>query len=131
MVAKPPQVATHAREEALTEWPFTARSLSARMSDPDHGKGPVFRTLREIAALPESERHDAFVDRLDLLDQDEVQKVGVAKSGREYSMTSNTVRLSILEVGKAWLVDAQQAGKPAGKLAALRLFDTAPKKAAG
>jgi hypothetical protein len=101
------------------------------MSDPNHGKGPVFRTLREIAALPESERHDAFVDRLDLLDQDEINKVGVAKSGREYSMTSNTVRLSILEVGKEWLCDAAANGKPTGKLAALRLFDTTKKQKAG
>jgi hypothetical protein len=99
------------------------------MSDPNHGKGPVFRTLREIAALPESERHDAFVDRLDLLDTDEVNKIGTSKSGREYSMTSNTVRLSILEVGKEWLCDAAAQGKPTGKLAALRLFDTNKQKA--
>ncbi len=91
--------------------------------DPMHGKGPVFRTLREIAQLPESERHDALIDRLDLLDQDEINRVGVAKSGREYSMTSNTVRLSILEVGKQWLVDAQAQGKPTGRLAGLAVFN--------
>jgi hypothetical protein len=115
----------------LTNRPNADKYLTGTMANQDHGKGPVFRTLREIAALPEAERHDAFVDRLDLLDQDEVSKVGSSKSGREYSMTSNTVRLSILEVGKAWLVDMQADKKPAGKLAALRMFDAAPKKAAG
>ena len=93
------------------------------MAEKDHGRGPVFRTLREIAALPESERHDAFVDRLDLLDSDEVNKIGTSKSGREYSMTSNTVRLSILEVGKQWLVDAQAQGRPTGRLAGLAVFN--------
>ena len=101
------------------------------MTDTLHGKCPVFRTLREIAALPESERHDALIDRLDLLDDDERNKVGTAKSGREYSMTSNTVRLSILEVGKARLVDAAAQGKPTGKLAALKLFDSTKKQKAG
>lgn len=99
------------------------------MADQLHGKGPVFRTLREIAELPEAERHDAFVDRLDLLDQDEINKVGVSKSGREYSMTSNTVRLSILEVGKAWLVDMQAQGKPTGRLAGLAVFQGGKAKA--
>lgn len=117
------------RLNILTNRPNPDKYLTAAMANQDHGKGPVFRTLREIAALPEAERHDAFVDRLDLLDQDEVNKVGSSKSGREYSMTSNTVRLSILEVGKAWLVDMQADKKPAGKLAALRMFDAAPKKA--
>jgi hypothetical protein len=113
----------------LTNRPNADKYLTAAMAESDHGKGPVFRTLREIAALPEAERHDAFVDRLDLLDEDERNKVGTAKSGREYSMTSNTVRLSILEVGKAWLVDMQADKKPTAKLAALRMFDAAPKKA--
>lgn len=101
------------------------------MKDSSHGHGPVYRTLREISKLPVEQRLDAFVDRLDLLDEDERNKIGTAKSGREYSMTSNTVRLSILEVGKAWLHDAAQAGAPTGKFAALRMFDSAPAKKAG
>jgi hypothetical protein len=91
-----------------------------------HGKGPVFRTLREIAALPESERFDAFVDRLDMLDADELAKVVKNKAGEVmYAATSNKVRLSILEVGKQWLVDEQAKGNAAGagKLAALSVFN--------
>ena len=89
--------------------------------DPLHGKGPVFRTLREIAALPLSERLDAFVDRLDLLDSDELNS----------RVPNTTVRLKILDVGKQWLHDAEKHGAKPGKLAALRMFDAAPKKAAG
>ena len=90
--------------------------------DPLHGKGPVFRTLREIAALPLDQRLDAFVDRLDLLDADELNS----------RVPNTTVRLKILDVGKQWLHDAEKAGAPMGKLAALRVFDAAPgKKAAG
>jgi hypothetical protein len=100
------------------------------MSDPNHGKGPVFMTLREIWLLPESERLPALIDRLDLLDTDEVNKVGTSKSGREYSMTSNIVRKAIVETGKEWLCEMQAQGKPTGKLAALKLFD-GTKKAAG
>ena len=88
--------------------------------DPLHGKGPVFRTLREIAALPLSERLDAFVDRLDLLDSDELNS----------RVPNTTVRLKILDVGKQWLHDAEKHGAKPAKLAALRMFDAAPKKAA-
>jgi type IV pilus biogenesis protein CpaD/CtpE len=82
----------------------------------------VFRTLREIAALPIAERLDAFVDRLDLLDSDELN----------LRVPNTTVRLKILDVGKQWLHDAEKSGAKPGKLAALRMFDAAPgKKAAG
>lgn len=101
------------------------------MKDTNHGHGPVFRTLREIAKLPLEQRLDAFVDRLDLLDRDEEAKVVMNAKGDEYPATSNKVRLSILEVGKAWLHDAAQAGAPTGKFAALRMFDSAPAKKAG
>jgi hypothetical protein len=86
--------------------------------DPLHGKGPVYRTLREIATLPLSERLDAFVDRLDLLEQDELSQ----------RAPNQSVRLKILDVGKQWLHDAEKAGAPVGRLAALRAFDAAPKK---
>jgi hypothetical protein len=88
--------------------------------------GPVFRTLREIAALPIEERLDAFVDRLDLLDQDEVAKVAISK-GKPFSITNNSVRLKILDVGKQWLHDAEKNaaganGAAVGKLAGLSIF---------
>ena len=95
---------------------------NAAQNDPLHGQGPVFRTLREIATLPLAERLDAFVDRLDMLDADELGS----------RVPNNTIRLKILDVGKQWLHDAEKAGAPMGKLAALRVFDAAPgKKAAG
>lgn len=97
--------------------------------DPLHGKGPVFRTLREIAKLPLDQRLDAFVDRLDLLDEDERDKVKMDGQGNEYAYCNNAVRLKILDVGKQWLHDAEKHGAPTGKLAALRVFDAAPKKA--
>lgn len=84
--------------------------------------GPVFRTLREIAALPLDERLDAFVDRLDLLDADERDKVVLNKEGTEYSACSNAVRLKILDVGKQWLHDAEKQGVNTGKLAGLAVF---------
>ncbi len=99
--------------------------------DPLHGKGPIFRTLREIAKLPLDERLDAFVDRLDLLDEDEREKMVLDGKGNSYPACSNTVRLTILDVGKQWLHDAEKHGAKPGKLAALRMFDAAPKKAAG
>lgn len=95
------------------------------------GDGPVFKTLREIAKLPLEERLDAFVDRLDLLDKDEQERVTVNGHGIEYSACSNAIRLKILDVGKQWLHDAEKHGAKPGKLAALRMFDAAPKKAAG
>ncbi len=94
---------------------------NAAQKDPLHGKGPVFRTLREIAELPLDQRLDAFVDRLDLLDADELNS----------RVPNTTVRLKILDVGKQWLHDAEKHGAKPGKLAALRMFDAAPKKAAG
>ena len=90
--------------------------------------GPVFRTLREIASLPLDERLDAFVDRLDLLDADERDKVVLSKEGTEYSACSNAVRLKILDVGKQWLHDAEKQGVNTGKLAGLAVF-TGGKKA--
>jgi hypothetical protein len=93
--------------------------------------GPVYRTLREIAKLPLDQRLDAFVDRLDLLDIAELEKVQTAKNGTEYAACSNAIRLKILDVGKQWLHDAEKHGAKPGKLAALRMFDAAPKKAAG
>lgn len=89
-------------------------------------EGPVYRTLRQIAQLPLENRLEAFVDRLDMLDQDERDKVVMGKSGDEYSACSNAVRLKILDVGKQWLHDAVKDGKATGKLAALRIFDEAP-----
>jgi hypothetical protein len=94
---------------------------NAAKKDPLHGKGPVFRTLREIAELPLDQRLDAFVDRLDLLDADELGA----------RVPNNTIRLKILDVGKQWLHDVEKHGAKPGKLAALRMFDAAPKKAAG
>lgn len=92
--------------------------------DPHHGHGPVFRTLTEIAKLPREDQFAALLERLDRLDCDEVAKVGVAKSGREYSMTSNTIRLSILEVGKKWIEERGEDSSSAksGKLAGLGVF---------
>ena len=93
-------------------------------ADPLHGKGPVFRTLREIAALPIEQRLDAFVDRLDLLDADERDKVVKNQKGEVmYSQSSNAVRLKILDVGKQWLHDAAQQGAPTGRLAGLAVFN--------
>lgn len=113
----------------LTNGPIADKTLTlarAMAKDALHGKGPVFRTLREIAALPEDQRFDAFVDRLDMLDADELAKVVKNKAGEVmYAATSNKVRLSILEVGKQWLVDEQAKGNQvgAGKLAALSVFN--------
>lgn len=101
---------------------------------PRPNDGPIFRTLREILALPLEQRLDAFVDRLDLLDEDEKAKVVLSKEGTEYPACNNSVRLKILDVGKQWLHDAEKAeangtvGKVA-KFAALRKFDAVPKKA--
>ena len=92
-------------------------------ADPLHGKGPIFRTLREIAALPIEQRLDAFVDRLDLLDADEREKVVLNGKGDEYPACSNAVRLKILDVGKQWLHDAAQQGAPTGRLAGLAVFN--------
>lgn len=92
--------------------------------DPHHGHGPVFRTLTEISKLPREEQFAALLERLDRLDVDEREKIGVAKSGREYSMTSNTIRLSILEVGKKWIEERGEDASAAksGKLAGLGVF---------
>jgi hypothetical protein len=133
-VAIPPRRVTDSPGR-LTNWAFADKFLTlARanlMADPLHGKGPVFRTLREIAALPEGERFEAFVDRLDLLDADECAKVVKNRDGEVmYAATSNKVRLSILEVGKQWLVDAQAQGKPTGKLAGLAVFNGGANKKA-
>lgn len=89
--------------------------------------GPVFRTLREIAALPLEQRLEAFVDRLDLLDSDEQEKIVLNKKGEAYSACSNAVRLKILDVGKQWLHDAEKnaaghTGAAVGKLAGLSMF---------
>lgn len=96
--------------------------------------GPVFRTLREIAALPLDQRLEAFVDRLDLLDKHEQEKVVMNGKGDEYPACSNAVRLKILDVGKQWLHDAEKQGYGADnvrRFAALKKFDAQPKKAAG
>lgn len=96
-----------------------------------HGKGPVFRTLTAIAALPKDQQFAALLERLDRLDEDEVNRIGTSKSGREYSMTNTTVRLSILEVGKKWIEERGEADGSGAhpKFAALRKFDAVPKKA--
>lgn len=107
----------------------THMAAAAVKKDPLHGKGPVFRTLREIMLLPLDQRLDAFVDRLDLLDEDEREKMTLDGKGNSYPACSNAVRLKILDVGKQWLHDAEKQGAPTGKLAALRVFDAAPKKA--
>jgi len=101
-------------------------SAAARKESGPLYAGPVYRTLREIAALPLEQRLDAFVDRLDLLDQDELGKVLTAKNGTEYAACSNAIRLKILDVGKQWLHDAEKQGVPVGKLSALKVFDAAP-----
>jgi len=94
------------------------------MKDPLHGKGPIYRTFREIAQLPPEQQFDALIDRLDLLDNDEATKVVVNKGGFEYPATNNGIRAKILDTGKEWLEHAQAAGaKGAGKLAALKMFD--------
>jgi hypothetical protein len=101
---------------------------------PRPNDGPIFRTLREILALPLEQRLDAFVDRLDLLDQDELAKVYVSKSGESYPQCNNSTRLKILDVGKQWLHDAEKQGYGANnvrRFAALKKFDAQPKKAAG
>lgn len=95
--------------------------------------GPVFRTLREIHELPPEQRLDACIDRLDLLDEDERNKVAMDSNGNEYSVCSNTVRLKIFAVGREWIEEAGKdtAGTGKGKFAALHRFNEAPKKAAG
>ncbi len=114
----------------LTNWPNTDKSLTrARMAKNQPPDGPIFRTLREIMALPVEERLEAFVDRLDLLDRDECSKVAISK-GKPFSTTNNAVRLKIADVGKQWLHDAEKyQDRVPGKLAALAVFNGGKQKA--
>lgn len=108
------------------------------MSDPNHGKGPVFKLFQEVARLPPGERKEALMPRLDALWDTAMGRTYEAKrKGKLEDGDSPTVlvanpdvatALRIVEVADALLCDVSES--KGGKLAALKLFD-GTKKAAG
>jgi hypothetical protein len=97
------------------------------MSDPNHGKGAVFKLFQEVARLPMAERKEALVPRLEHLWEMALARTYESKRGPVLNPDVATA-LRVVEVADALLCDVSES--KGGKLAALKLFD-GTKKAAG
>ncbi len=88
------------------------------MAVPD---SPVLMALKEVMKLPKEQRLAALVDRLDHIDQTELER------GEKY--VNGMVRLKVTMVAHDWLVSEAGNEEAKNKFAALRKFDKAAKAA--
>lgn len=90
--------------------------------------GPVYILFVEVAKLPQGERKAALIPRLELLWDKAMARTYISK-GEEHANPDLTVALKVVEAADHILGEA--AASSTGKFAALRRFDSAPKKVAG
>lgn len=97
------------------------------MTDPLHGKGPVFRLFVEVATLPPEQRKAALLPRLEHLWETAMARTYESKRGPVLNPDVATA-LKVVEVADALLADGGEAAGR-GKLAGLSVFNGGKAKA--
>ena len=102
------------------------------MTDPLHGKGPVFKLFVEVAKLPREQRKAELMPRLEHLWETamgrtyEAKRKDKPKAGEPLTILVGNpdvaTALRVVEVADALLCEAGEGEAKAGKLAGLGVF---------